>query len=540
MNRLGVAGALLAACVLQAPGLTAAPQQAAGTGGATPVSATTPSIQGHTDLLLDPGFAEELDALVAEAMREWSVPGLALAVVVGDNVIVSKGYGHRHRESALPVTEATLFPVSSLTKPVTATLLSSLVDDGVLDWDRPVIEYLPDFRLRDAAATTEVTLRDLVTHQSGLPRHDFVWYGTNLKMGDLYERLKFLEPSTSVRGGWQYQNLMFMVAGYVAERATGSAWQQLMRERIFEPLDMDTATFSLNNLKECANIAFPYADGPEGARRVPFRSVDALGPAGSINASVAELSRFLRALLGAGAFEGRRVVSADAVREMLEPQVELPQAALGADFGAGSYGLGLVLGEYAGKRLAHHEGGVDGFVSLLSFLPDNDVGVVVLTNYSGDNPVPWVVTRSIYDALLGRERSDWIAHARTNAELRSPAARRARVTAGPVGSWRQHGYRPSPADFAGTYRHPAYGRVDVVLAGNELRMVFHGIEARLEPDGDYRYRVDAGVLAGLHLSFSGNALNRIERVAIPWEPEVDDIVFVRQVGADGDEDKGKR
>lgn len=476
---------------------------------------------------------DDIDAIVQQALHEWDVPGLALAIVIDGRIAVTKGYGFRHAESSLPVTASTLFPIASLTKPFTALLLASLVNEGVLEWDRPVVEYLPDFRLNDEERTRSVTLRDLLTHQSGLPRHDFVWYGADLTSRELYERLRFLEPSQPLRGEWQYQNLMFMAAGHLAAEVTGSSWEQLVRERIFAPLLMEGSNFSLLRLKQSADIAFPYAAGSVGARRVPFRSMDSVGPAGSINASAEELARFVAMMLGRGTYADNAVVAPAVVSAMLQPQVALPDDVVDPALGASHYGLGLVLSQYGDQRLAHHEGGVDGFVSLMSFLPDTGIGVVVLTNYSGDNPVPWVVTRAIYDSLLQRQPRDWIAYARDTHELRQPTTRNVPITTGPVGSWRQGNYQPLPADYAGSYWHPAYGEVDIVLDGDDLVLRFHGIDVVLEPAGRRSFRVARGSLAGLSVTFFGNAMRRIDRVAIPWEPEVSDIVFVRRATADG-------
>jgi hypothetical protein len=183
---------------------------------------------------------------------------------------------------------------------------------------------------------------------------------------------------------------------------------------------------------------------------------------------------------------------------------------------------------------------VDGFISLLSFLPDDRIGVVVLTNYSGDNPVPWIVTRTIYDRLLQRAPTDWLAYAHDTAGLRESDAGRPRAVAAPVGSWRRGPAHPLPADYAGSYWHPAYGQVDIVLTGSKLAMRFHGIDARLEAAGGNRYRVAEGALTGLRLTFLANAVNRIDSVAIPWEPEVDDIVFTRRATTETrDEDNGR-
>jgi len=535
MKRRCAIAPLIAVLLLPATALAAGPQAAQNARPADPET-----VAAATSAHLSDGLTAEIDGVVTDAMQEWSVPGLALAITVDGEPVLVKGYGDRHAESGLPVTSTTLFPIASLTKPFTAALLAALVDDGLLEWDRPVIEYLPDFRLADEKRTRAITPRDLVTHQSGLPRHDFVWYGADLTSRDLYQRLRYLEPSAPLRGEWQYQNLMFMTAGLLAESVTGESWQDALRERILDPLQMGKATLSLEDLKQRADIAFPYAESPRGTRRVPFRSMDAVGAAGAINANAAELVRFVEMLLNEGTFEGRRVVSAAVTRQLLQPQVMLPESALDPALGTSSYGLGLVLSTYAGRRLAHHEGGVDGFISLLSFLPDDRIGVVVLTNYSGDNPVPWIVTRTIYDRLLQRTPTDWLAYAHDTAGLRENDAGRPRAVTAPVASWRRGPARPLPADYAGSYWHPAYGEVDIVLAGSTLAMRFHGIDARLDAVGANCYRVSEGSLAGLSLTFLANAVNRIDSVAIPWEPEVDDIVFTRRTTADNhDDDNGR-
>jgi len=331
---------------------------------------------------------------------------------------------------------------------------------------------------------------------------------------------------------------MFMTAGRLAERLTGESWEELVRRRVFEPLAMDRATVTLDGLLGQVDAALPYADGAGGIRRVAFRSMDPVGPAGSIAASAGEMIRFVAMQLHDGTFGGRRVVSSAALREMQTPHVPLPDDRADPLLAGSSYGLGMAISELAGKRLLHHEGAVDGFVALMSMLPDEGLGVVVLTNYSGDNPVPWVVTRSIYDRLQEVAPTDWTAYAgavaaaQTQAVDAAPASHQLRRTTTPLGTWRRDGHRPLPIEFAGTYEHPAYGEVAILHEDGDLWMRFHGQYFELAPAGRNRYVVATGELADIPLTFFANAMHRIEGVAIPWEPEVDDIVFLRRTTAD--------
>ena len=200
------------------------------------------------------GFEEFITA----AMAKWQVPGLAIGVIRDGEIILARGFGYRDRDSRLPVTQHTIMAIGSSSKSFTVTLLAMLTDEGRLEWDRPVREYLPDFRLYDDFATAEMTPRDLVTHQSGLPRHDNMWYGRPRTRAELFRKLRYLEPNASFRSRYQYQNLMFMAAGHLAERITGTDWHRLIDERILTPLGMDRSNTSVRESPRSGDYALPY------------------------------------------------------------------------------------------------------------------------------------------------------------------------------------------------------------------------------------------------------------------------------------------
>ncbi|MGC2153430.1 MAG: serine hydrolase domain-containing protein, partial [Terriglobales bacterium] len=227
----------------------------------------------------------DFDAYVQKVMNDWKVPGAAIVIVKDGKVILSKGYGLRDVKNNLPVTEHTLFPIASITKSFTVATLGTLASEGKLDWDKPVREYLPDFRLYDDVLTARVTPRDLVTHRTGLPRHDSTWYRSDLSRGEMYSRLRYLEPNRDLRQEFQYNNLMFMTAGYLAGKLAGSTWEDAVSARIFKPLGMTSSGFDFGaSFKSSSDVAHPYRkDDNEVAHEAPIYPGDpALGPAGAI------------------------------------------------------------------------------------------------------------------------------------------------------------------------------------------------------------------------------------------------------------------
>src|SRR5687768_3139337 len=231
------------------------------------------------------------DAFVDGVLKDWHVPGVAVGAIQDGKVVLAKGYGLRDIEKQLPVTERTLMPIGSTSKSFTVSLLGMLSDEKKLDWDTPVRTYLQDFELKDEIATRLMTPTDLVTHRSGLPRHDAMWHATPLTRKDLYERLRFLEPSATFRQRYQYNNLMFLTAGVLAERLTGNSWESLVRQRLFTPLGMTRTNTSVTELAASDDFSRGYVEQADKAVLTPFRNIDAIGPAGSINSSVEEMLR---------------------------------------------------------------------------------------------------------------------------------------------------------------------------------------------------------------------------------------------------------
>jgi CubicO group peptidase (beta-lactamase class C family) len=515
---------------------------------ATAVAAAASAAPATTTATADATSAlDGLDGQVEAWMKEWKVPGLGVAVVHDGEVVLARGYGYRDLEGQVPVTADTLFAIGSNTKSFTVTALGMLATEGALDWEKPVREYMPDFRLHDPHATAMMTARDLVSHRSGLPRHDLLWLATGLSREELFARLRFLEPSAAFGSRYQYQNLMFMSAGILAERLTGQSWEQVVEQRIFAPLGMERSNLSVDDMAKDDDFSWAYShEKDEQPRRIPFRNIDAVGPAGSINSSAAEMARYVQFHIDLGKWRGKQVLDEQSARAMQSPQMPISGPQLESFFsgveqgllGDPSYGLGLMVSSYRGHKHVRHGGGIDGFISSMEWLPHDRIGVVALSNTNGSSTVPGLVVRAVFDRLLGLEPVDWAQQAR-DAQAKSRAeAEEAKQEAEES---RHADTRPSHAlaDYEGEYSHPGYGTTKVSLVDGELRVATVGFEWPMEHYHYDVFRVKEGLegrnagFAGLPVTFRYDRSGSIERVEIPLERNVSDIVFERLAADEG-------
>jgi len=325
------------------------------------------------------GFPE----FVEKAMKGWKVPGLAISIVKDGKVVFAEGFGFCDVKKGLKVTPQTLFAIGSSSKAFTATAMGILVDECKLDWDNPVREYLPSFKLKDLFAAERMTHRDLVCHRSGLPRHDAIWYGASANRKELFNRLAYLEPSKDFRTIFQYQNLMFMTAGYLVGQIAGKTWEKFVQERILNPLGMNDGNFSVEDSKKAPDFALPYMEKKDKVIEIPFRNIDAVGPAGSINSNVMDMAKWVLLNLNKGKHGEKQIISEASLKQIHSPQMVMGEMFPGFEkyneLFYDNYGMGWMITFYKGHLLLHHGGGIDGFTALVSFMPRDNMGIVVLT-----------------------------------------------------------------------------------------------------------------------------------------------------------------
>ena len=397
------------------------------------------------------------DEFAAKLMAEWKVPGMAISVVKGGKVIYAQGFGLRDVAQGLKVTPNTLFAIGSCSKAFTAAGVGILVDEGKVEWDKPVKTYLPSFKLYDGVATERMTPRDLLSHRSGLPRHDLVWYGSPFSRKEIFDRLQFLEPSKDFRAVWQYQNLMFMTAGYLVGEVAGARWEDFTRKRIMDPLGMKASNFSVTDSQKTTDFALPYNERKDKVEVMPFRNLDAIAPAGSINSNVMEMANWVMLHLGKGKFGDKQIVSEASMGQIHSPQMLIPQPLQYKEILYSSYGMAWMIVPYRGHLMLQHGGGIDGFTALVGFMPQDDIGVVILTNLNG-TPLTGILLQGICDRLLGLDQIDWNARSREAVNKARAAAEKAQKEADRD---RKSGTKPSHPleDYAGDFENPGYGTV---------------------------------------------------------------------------------
>jgi CubicO group peptidase (beta-lactamase class C family) len=421
-----------------------------------------------------PGPLRGLDAYVERAMRDWEVPGLALAVVRGDSVIFARGYGVRELGRPERVDEHTLFAVASTTKAMTAAAIGMLVDEERLTWDDPVSSHFPTLQLHDPYVTRELTVRDLLTHRSGLPRGDLLWWASPYDRAEVLRRVRYLEPNSSFRSSYGYQNIMYLAAGEVISNASGSSWDAFLAERLFAPLGMNRSNTSVSRLPGMDNVATPHVRIDGAIQPIAWRDFDNVGAAGAVNSSAWEMAQWIRLNLGRGEYAGRRLLSEDVVDEMQTPQTVIRMDSLARrlypEVNFRAYGLGWSLQDYRGRKMVHHGGALDGMRTHVAMLPGEGLGVVVIANAAPTTLHVALIYR-VLDAFLGTPRRDWSRELLEVATRdRETAERRERDNV----QSRVPDTRPSlaAAEYAGTYAHPMFGEIEVSHGDVGLSVAF--------------------------------------------------------------------
>jgi len=353
---------------------------------------------------VSPELQQKLDLLVEQLEQQRQtlhVPGMAIAVVKDDEVILTHGFGVANVEKETPVTPETIFAIGSSTKAFTSTLVGMLVDEGKMSWDDPVTKYLPYFQMNVESddESVEITLRDALSHRTGFTRMGLLFASGQIPREEVLFDSTKAEPYVPFREKFYYSNVMYMSAGVAAGKAAGTDWDTLVKERIFKPLDMDSTTTSVLQAEKDSRLSLGYLwdEDLQAYEYKPMRNVDNIGPAGAINSNVLDMAQWLRLQLGRGEYEGRRLISEENLRETWTTQIEITESV--------SYGMGWMIREWEGQPVIEHGGNVDGFSAQVAMLPESDIGFVLLTNASA-SPLPPLAINLVWDALLGEEPAD--------------------------------------------------------------------------------------------------------------------------------------
>lgn len=427
----------------------------------------------HAAFLGHAASTPQLDRIIEETRTAFQVPGIAVAVVHEDSVIYSKGFGVKALSGNDPVTPATRFAIGSTTKAFTTAAMGMLVDEGKMSWDDPVRKHVPFFRLSDPLASENVTMRDIVCHRTGLSRHDLLWYNSPWPREDIIRRIGLVPLTKPFRTAYQYQNIMFLTAGYAVGRAAGTTWEEFIASHILEPLGMRNTDFSVNDAVKAPDYATPHEKRDSKVTVIPWRNIDNIGPAGSINSSIEDLTRWVRMQLNEGVFEGKRLIKAETLRETHTPQMAIRMddpnmrtVNIGTHLMA--YGLGWTIQDYRGHRMVSHGGAIDGFRAQVTLLPDDHYGIVILANLGGNN-MPECLRAAIADELLGLPSMRWIPR---YLDAARKSVERSKKQLADRDAKRHKDTKPSRelAAYAGVYQHPAYGEATITANGASLAL----------------------------------------------------------------------
>lgn len=419
----------------------------------------------------------DFDQLVAGVMADHEVPGLAIAVVKDGQVVLAKGYGVRELGRPDRVDEHTRFGIASNTKAFTATALALLVEDGLVEWEQPVINYLPWFRLSDAWVTSQITVRDLLVHRSGLGlgAGDLLWWPqSTYTRREVAERLRFLPLVTSFRSAYAYDNVLYTVAGELIHEVTGKTWEEFVTERIIRPLGMNETIIRHPGIGASDNISSTHARVEGKVRPIaPFVS-DNTNPAGGITTSAHDITRWMMVQLDSGRVDAnRRLFKPGTTRELWQIVTPLVprrysdgRAPLSSNFAG--YALGFNVLDYRRHLLVTHTGGLPGFISRVALMPELKLGVAVFTNH--ESPAMEPIVYSVLDHYLG-EKHDWRTVFGELAARNDAAIAAADSTAAATRDSTSRPARPL-AEYAGTYRDAWYGDIEITHQAGKLGIRF--------------------------------------------------------------------
>jgi CubicO group peptidase (beta-lactamase class C family) len=495
--------------------------------------ASEPALTGHGTGAEAKASLAGFDAFVDEAIKKWEVPGLALAIVKDGQIVLSRGFGFRDVRNKRLVTSRTIFAIGSCTKSFTTFVMGTLVDEGKLEWDSSLRTYIPELRMYDRMLTELITPRDLVTHRSGLPRHDALWYNATLSRKQIVDRLPYLEPSEPLRNKYQYNNIMFMTAGYLVERLTGKTWEDAVRARILEPLRMANTNFSVKDSQQSADHARPYDDRDDKIVEIPFRDISNAGPAGSINSCVDDMAQWLVVHTHKGTYGGRSLISPAVLADIHSPHMTMSVHQERKEIALVGYGLGWAVSDYRGHRRVSHGGAIDGFTAQTTLFLEDGLGIVALANMNG-TVLPEMLTRHTADRVLGLSPIDWSGEELDKKSKGKAATKEAKAKKNTV---RRPGTSPSHKleEYAGDYEHPGYGLLRVELRDGKLVFRYNDIETALE---HWHFEVWSGLknptdpaFENQKLQFLTNLKGDVGSLAVDLEPAVKPIVFTKRPDA---------
>jgi len=412
-----------------------------------------------------------LDAYIEKSMKDWQLPGLAIAVVQDDQIIFIKGYGTREIGKELPVDENTVFAIGSTSKAFTSTAVGLLVQDGKISWDDRVTDHLAGFQMADPWVTHEIRVRDLLCNRSGLSGvSEYLWYATDFSREEVVRRLRYVPLEAGFRYQYAYRNTMFATAGEIIPAVTGESWDAFVKERIFEPLGMTRSSTSVKDLQGMDNVATPHMDLEGRIVPIAYRNIDSIAPAGAINSSIRDMAQWLRLQINEGSYEGKSIVEPAVIKETHTQHTPIPfQPGMQVLFPTSrrmDYCLSWLAFDHNGGLMIWHNGAIDGMHAVIGLMPEKKIGAVILTNYEDQN-LHEALFMWVMDSLLAETPRDWSEIYRKFYEQKEAEKKKQETE---IAEKRVKNTSPSLSldKYAGQYANDMYGKISVATEGDHL------------------------------------------------------------------------
>jgi len=480
---------------------------------------------------------KKMDKELSKILQTTQTPGFAIAIVNQDGVVFQKGYGYRDLENKIPVDEQTLFAIGSTSKAFTTALLGHMREEHDLSFEDSPRDYLPQLKFHNKQLNAEVTILDMISHRTGLPRHDYSWYlWPEATRDEMLERVKYQEPFEGLREKWYYNNFMYLAQGQITAKLTGKSWEENIQDYFFAPLEMTQSNTSISELEAAKNKAFGYElVNFESSRKMDYFKIGAMGPAGSINSSVSEMSNWLQTWINGGQYKGNQIIPEEYVQEALNPVMLIGKGISDPafpDIHLASYSYAWFIESYKGHYRLEHGGNIDGFSANVAFFPTDSLGIVVLCNQNG-SAVPKLARNIASDHVLGLAKSDWLKQYSEKIEkLKSAQAESSKEEESKTEVEPAH---PISA-YTGSYNHPGYGSFEIAYRNDSLVAEFERISLLLKPkayDVFNSYDIKNGEVdpeeeSALSFNFIADNNGDIAELQLQLEPTLDPIPFSRK------------
>ncbi|MFS8082651.1 MAG: serine hydrolase [Ginsengibacter sp.] len=473
------------------------------------------------------GFDKEME----KNLKDWNMPGVGVGIVKNGKLVFVKGYGYRDYDKKLPITGNTLFQIASNTKLFTSTSIGLLVDEGKLDWDKPVKTFVPSIQFYNNELNNNITIRDMLSHRTGVTRHDLIWYKSDFNRAELFEKLKYLEPIQPLRQGFLYNNLMYAAAGQIIYLLEGKRWEDFVQERLLTPLKMNHTVFNITDMQKQSDFFVPYNERRDTTilYKIDYNNeTDGLGPAGAIISNINDLSHWLAALMNKGMYEGKQVIPENIVSATMEPSIALHNATLDQGYTEilnPVYGMGRQTLSYRGHNLVLHGGDLNGIHSQISYMPQDSIGVIVFV--IGDHSLRYnSIVYNIYEHLLGLSITPWSERGLQNRDATKKQGREGRAKA-MVGQVKNTKPSHPLEDYTGDFENAAYGIINISQKDTQMLFTLHNIHIPMHHFHYDRFDTNNDEENGLYsLNYQTNPQGEIDRFIISLDEG--EVIFMKK------------